>query len=232
MMSYTIRYSVKAKYLQLRLSSIGLEVVVPSTQVFTTEYIETFIQKKQPWITKHAKFPTIPDLKSLLPKTIYLEALSKQWKVNYIATEHKRLKLLANSEHDIFLIGNITDEHNSLYLLKDWLKSTAKSILPEWLTKISLETGLSFADVQVRFNMTRWGSCTNKKKINLSCKLLFLPPILVRHVLLHELCHTRIMNHGPKFWALMLKLDPQAKALAKQLKIIAQTLPTWVNLAI
>ncbi len=81
-------------------------------------------------------------------------------------------------------------------------------ILEPRLRLLSTEARLPFNNMTIRYNKTRWGSCSAEKNINLSCKLIFLPLNLVHHVLLHELCHTKHMNHGEKFWQLLTTLDP------------------------
>lgn len=48
-----------------------------------------------------------------------------------------------------------------------------------------------------------WGNCTSKKQINLSCFLMLLPAYLIDYVILHELAHTKEMNHSPRFWELL-----------------------------
>ena len=54
-LSYTLRYSRKAKYLQIRISSRGLEVVVPQKKPPKEDVIKEFINKKKSWIEKHIK---------------------------------------------------------------------------------------------------------------------------------------------------------------------------------
>lgn len=48
---------------------------------------------------------------------------------------------------------------------------------------------------------------------------MLLPAHLMDYVILHELAHTREMNHGPEFWRLLDSLtDHRAKALRKELQ--------------
>lgn len=63
------------------------------------------------------------------------------------------------------------------------------------------------------------GSCSSSRDISLSYYLMLLPAHLMDYVILHELAHTREMNHGPEFWRLLDSLtDHRAKALRKELQ--------------
>ncbi len=106
------------------------------------------------------------------------------------------------------------------------LRHRAKAILPPRLGELARRHGLVFRSVKINTGHTRWGSCSTKGSINLSCYLLLLPAHLADYVLLHELAHTREMNHGPGFWALLDRLTGgQAQALRRELKLHHTDLP-------
>ncbi|MFF8772681.1 M48 family metallopeptidase [Kitasatospora sp. NPDC015120] len=51
---------------------------------------------------------------------------------------------------------------------------------------------------------SRWGSCTpSERTIRLSHRLQGMPEYVVDYVLLHELAHLLVPDHGPDFWALL-----------------------------
>lgn len=83
------------------------------------------------------------------------------------------------------------------------LRHVAKRLLPARLSELARKFGFSFSDVSIHKTHGRWGSCSSKKKINLSLYLMMLPRHLQDYVMLHELCHTREMNHSDRFWAQM-----------------------------
>mgnify|MGYP006280536543 CR=1 FL=1 len=57
--------------------------------------------------------------------------------------------------------------------------------------------------------MTRtWGSCRRDGVIRLNTHLVKAPTPCLDYVIAHELCHLRVMNHGPDFYALQERLWP------------------------
>ena len=152
-----------------------------------------------------------------------------------IDTEHFKLSLAAG-EKDQFLANSklgfmqiicpptadFSDENLQNWLRKvieEALRRNAKSILPPRLDRLSRQYGLSYANVKINSSQGRWGSCSAKKNINLSFYLILLPSHLIDYVLLHELCHTREMNHGECFWALLNQFtEGKALALREELK--------------
>ncbi|OGT46893.1 MAG: hypothetical protein A3E83_09045 [Gammaproteobacteria bacterium RIFCSPHIGHO2_12_FULL_41_20] len=220
---YTMRYSKKAKYLQIRIVNCSLEIVIPNKKRVTSQDIITFIQKKQAWINRNITLIQDPTL----PTDISLPAIQQAWQVKYLATEHPGITLLTNPSQQLTLIGNTTNIPLCFKKLREWLRQLAGHHLPLTLQQLSQETGLTFQRLQIRHNTTRWGSCSSKQHINLCCKLLFLPPALVRHILLHELCHTRIMRHNKAFWQLLDSLDNLTTLHRKQIHTVTRQLPSW-----
>ena len=86
------------------------------------------------------------------------------------------------------------------------LKRKAVDYLPSLLNVWSERCGLPYRKVKITGARTRWGSCTATRTISLSCYLMLVPAHLMDYVILHELAHTREMNHGPRFWELLDKL--------------------------
>lgn len=99
------------------------------------------------------------------------------------------------------------------------LRKQARLILPERLQELAQQNGFNYTHLSINSARTRWGSCSSRRHINLSLFLMILPRHLSDYVLLHELCHTVEMNHGPRFWALMDKVTGQrAQTLRNELR--------------
>lgn len=105
------------------------------------------------------------------------------------------------------------------------LRKNAKLVLPPRLYALSKRYGLPFHEVKINSSSGRWGSCSTRKDINLSYYLLLLPQHLIDYVLLHELTHTRVMNHSAEFWEMLDRLtDGRCEVLRRELKEFSASL--------
>lgn len=100
------------------------------------------------------------------------------------------------------------------------VRKKAEEYLPPLVQYWSSLFDLPYNKVTISKARSRWGSCSSKRDISLSFYLMLLPAHLMDYVILHELAHTREMNHGPKFWELLNQLtDGKALALRKELRM-------------
>jgi predicted metal-dependent hydrolase len=109
------------------------------------------------------------------------------------------------------------------------LKDVAREAFTERLSELSTSTQLSFNKITIRGQKTRWGSCSSQGNISLNYKLLFLPANMVRYVLLHELAHTRHLNHSARYWQFLSSLEPQAKTIDQSLRTASKYVPRWLD---
>lgn len=98
------------------------------------------------------------------------------------------------------------------------IKKEAKSYLGKRLARLAERHNFSYASVRYTHTGTRWGSCSSQGTISLNIALMKLPLDVIDYVLIHELCHTKEMNHSTKFWSLVSSCLPGYKSLRKQLK--------------
>jgi len=103
------------------------------------------------------------------------------------------------------------------------LQKRAKAYLPYRLAFLAQKHGFSYRLGKLGLRRTRWGSCTSDGAISLNIALMTLTvgnqhSPLIDYVIIHELCHTRHMNHSKDFWAEVAIYDPNYKAHRKALK--------------
>lgn len=212
-----IRVNPRAKRLTFRAKSDAIYVSVPSgtTSKEITDAINQLREKLRGLKEKVVR-PLI-DLDYRID--------TEYFKLSLVSGQ--RDKFLAHSELGEMRIvcppsANFADEQLQEWLhkvIEEALRRNAKIILPMRLYQLSGEHNLSYKSVKINSSRGRWGSCSARKAINLSYFLVLLPPHLIDYVLLHELCHTREMNHGDRFWALLNSMtDGKAFELREELK--------------
>jgi hypothetical protein len=155
------------------------------------------------------------------PQQLELIAINRTLSVTYTKTALKGIKLLPTPSQ-LAIMGNIDDWEKVRKKLIQYLKQTAFLHFEPWLFRLSAEIKLPIKSLRIRHMRSRWGSCDRDGNICLNSELLFLPPELVQHVMLHELCHRKYMSHGPRFWGLLNRFDENCEGHKKALRKFAQ----------
>lgn len=113
----------------------------------------------------------------------------------------------------------------------EWMKKLefhlihrAQNTLPLRLKYLAREFGFSYTSVKVKNMKTQWGSCSKDKRIHLNWRLVLAPRDVCDYVLLHELAHTKQMNHSDKFWHIVEKFSPHFKRHKAWLKAYGREL--------
>lgn len=98
------------------------------------------------------------------------------------------------------------------------LKAKARTVLPEKVAYWSAKMGVRPTGLKITTARKRYGSCSGKNSLCFSCFLMDCPEEAIDLVVVHELCHIREKNHGPRFYALLGQYLPDYKERKKLLR--------------
>jgi len=231
---HRVRVSQRAKYPRLKMSARdGLVVVVPDG--FDQWRIPFMLESKREWI-KRAELRLAAQTKFLVrqtngarPERITLRVIGQEWRVDYRPTDASRVTSVERPGQRLLVYGAVSDDDATREALRRWLARKTREHIGPWLLRLARDHGFNVTQVLVRSQRTRWASCSAGKTISLNVRLLFLPEQVVRYVLLHELAHTRVMNHGTGYWATLHGLEPNYRSLDDELRSAWQLIPDWIK---
>lgn len=228
---HQVRISSKARNVYLRFSiQHGLQITVP--RGYDVRKIPQLIESKRRWIdsarSRLEKFKAARPVETL-PSQIVFPAISETWQVEYVPEESHLVSIKELEPGRLMLCGKIEKQIVCRRLLQRWVLRKAQVSLIPWLRQVSTDTNLPFAKASVRWQRTRWGSCSRSRNVSLNAKLLFLRPELVRYLFIHELCHTVHMNHSDRYWAFVASKEPNYKVLDKEMRTAMSGVPGWAK---
>jgi predicted metal-dependent hydrolase len=258
-LAYRLSVSPRARRISIRVSPRdGVRVTVPrrhdlrEVERFIDSKREWIAKHLDRFEAQRASAPPLTR-----PEAIELPALGERWSVVYRETAARRVTVRVSSvvqplpvaaeepgslaqlalfpstpavaACELQVTGAIGDTRAVHTALRRWLRGYAAAALLPWLRALSAELDLPFTRAAVRGQRTRWGSCTAQHAISLNWKLVLLPRAAARYVLVHELAHTRHLNHSARFWTLVERHEPGYAALRKTLREAGARLPGWVD---
>jgi hypothetical protein len=103
-------------------------------------------------------------------------------------------------------------------LFEAWYRQQARAVLAGRVEYYARTYGFEVEKIRISSARTRWGSCSAKKTLSFTWRLVMAPPEVIDYVVVHELCHLRELNHSPSFWAQVEAILPGYKSQRKWLK--------------
>jgi predicted metal-dependent hydrolase len=224
-----IRESRRARRLTLRvLPPHTLELVVPRGA--RAADVAAFVHRHRRWIERARR--EIASHYSLaqerLPTRIALRAIDQSWHVRYESEPQAQPRVRVLGEL-LEVRTRDASQRGAEAALRSWLCDQASYHLTPWVLREAEIVGRRPSRVQVRLQRTRWGSCSSSGTLSLNAALMFLPPPVVRYLLIHELCHLISLNHSRRFWAAVERYEPDYETLDRQLSQAWADIPLWAH---
>ncbi|HET7528878.1 MAG TPA: SprT family zinc-dependent metalloprotease [Candidatus Saccharimonadales bacterium] len=175
-----------------------------------------FAKSRAEWIERHRPKNTQPLLSdgSRVGKSYRLEFCS----VPHLASP--RVKV-ANNRIIVSAGSNASAEAVQKAALRGSekaLRKDAEKLLGVRLDELAAECGYRYRNLSIKKLKSRWGSCSSNQSICLNFYLIQLPWRLIDYVIIHELVHTRHMNHSKAFWDEVGRLIPEVKQRRAEIK--------------
>ena len=98
------------------------------------------------------------------------------------------------------------------------LREKARALVTERVQFYAPLIGVTYNQIAIRAQYTRWGSCSSKGNLNFNCLLALVPPEVLDYIVVHELCHLKELNHSDRFWNEVAKTLPDYKTRKKWMK--------------
>jgi predicted metal-dependent hydrolase len=108
--------------------------------------------------------------------------------------------------------------------LERWYRRAARSEIAARLDLACERAGFSYTSLTIRGQRTRWASCSRGGAMSFNWRLLLAPEAVLEYVVWHEVCHLEVMDHSPRFWALLARRCPDYRQHSRWLKRNGATL--------
>ena len=197
------------KHARIRVSEDSqVRVIVPFS--FSTEDVEALLEKKVKWINKQINFFKGKCKINLQRNQLLL--YGNRYSYFYDST-FKRKVIVDHNHRTIRAQINLLD----ITTQENWYKRIAKNHLKKRAEELSEKLKFEYNKIYIRGQRTKLGNCSEIKNISLNWRLIKAPELVIDYLIVHELVHTRVMNHSGKFWTLLKSVFPDYKDAIKWL---------------
>lgn len=204
---------VKKKIKNMHLSVLPPDgrVRVSAPETLTDEAIVMFVRTKLGWIKKQQdKFELQPrqsERQYISGETLYVWGRQYFLQVEY---SYKGNSLVLSGDKAILTVRKESTPKQRENFVNEWYREKLKTEVDKYLPKWERITGLKCSSWQSKYMTTKWGTCnTSTQKIWLNLQLAKKPIECLEYVILHELAHLKVKDHGPKFVAILDGHMPQ-----------------------
>jgi predicted metal-dependent hydrolase len=195
---YTIRRSSRARHVRVNVHAHhGVEVVLPARA--PERAAAAAVVELRPWIERRlreadAVRARLVDRAGTLP---YLgEALTLVGQVGRTRVHRRGDRLLVPAG-------------DARPALERWYRRAARVEIAARLDGATARAGYGYRDLAIRGQRTRWASCSADGRMSFNWRLMLAPESVLDYVVWHEVCHLEVLDHSPRFWALLERRWPR-----------------------
>ena len=177
--------------------------------------IQEFVEKHAEWIhRKQAQFKA----SAPAPIKCYVEGetflfLGKAYPLTIVASQRPALTFSGGK----FRLAN-SGLPKARRVFMHWYKVQALTVISERVLVHAKRNKFAYRKVRISSARTRWGSCSSTGTLSFTWRLVQAPLEVIDYVIAHELVHTQIRNHSPRFWQRLAEIMPEYKRYVSWLK--------------
>ncbi len=210
---YTIRRSPRARRVRVSVDAAGgVEVVLPRRAA--EREAAAAVLELSPWIERRRRVLARAHAEVARPPgTVpYLGELLE------LAPEPGRTRVHRRGAR---LLVPAADHRPAL---ERFYRRAARAEIGPRLDAATARAGSSYTGLTIRAQKTRWASCSSTGAMSFNWRLLLAPVVVLDYVVEHEVCHLEVMDHSPRFWALLESRVPDWRTHAAWLRRYGTTL--------
>lgn len=202
------------------------EIKVSAPLRISVKQIKEVVQKKADWIIKK-----VNEVRERNSNTVCREFISgekllylgKEYTLEIVEKDSGQAEVLMQEDTMAVYISQGLLEESRKQAIKEalikWYRQRFAEIVKDRIEKYSLQLKVAPCKVVIKDQKTRWGSCSKKGNINLNWRLIMALLHIIDYVVVHELCHLKVMNHSKDFWNLVESILPNYHESRKWLKV-------------
>ena len=108
--------------------------------------------------------------------------------------------------------------------IERFYRRTARAEIAPRLDRATALAGTTYRDLSIRAQRTRWASCSADGSMSFNWRLLLAPARVLDYVVWHEVCHLQVLDHSPRYWALLERWSPDYREDREWLRVNGATL--------
>ncbi|MEA2142854.1 MAG: hypothetical protein QOI64_1284 [Solirubrobacteraceae bacterium] len=191
---YRIRRSDRARRVRVRVDAHGaVEVVLPRRSPASAA--PAAIEELRPWIER--RLHAAGELRA----AIAARGATLPYLGQPLALTPQPGRTRVHRSGDALLVPAESDQARQA--IERWYRRAAAREIAPRLDAAATALGVGYTTLAIRGQRTRWGSCSSTGAMSFNWRLLLAPAPVLDYVVWHEACHLRVMDHSPRFWALV-----------------------------
>ena len=212
-LQYTIRRSARARRVRVTVDGAG-EVIVTLPKKAAERRAAEAVKELRPWIDRRrsALLRAAEEVQREPGTLPYLGATLR------VVAEPGRERV--HRRGDVLLVppGDAREAIERFY------RRRARAEIGPRLDAATARAGTGYTGLTIRGQRTRWASCSSTGAMSFNWRLLLAPEAVLDYVIEHEVCHLEVMDHSPRFWALLESRSPGWREHADWLRRYGSTL--------